>query len=173
MVITNGTYCVYSHTNKTNGKIYIGQTCQKPEKRWKNGAGYENCIRFYNAIKKYGWNNFEHEIIASNLTKQEADNFERLLIEKLNTQNDSYGYNICSGGGGTENRQFSDETKQKMKLAKKGKKINQYDKQGNFIRSWDYIRDADKALGINNSSIIRCCRGIAKTAGGFVWRYAD
>ena len=56
------TYCVYVHTNKFNGKKYVGQTCQKPEVRFgKNGSGYVGSRVFYNAILKYGWDNFYHE----------------------------------------------------------------------------------------------------------------
>ena len=58
-------YCIYKHTNLINGKVYIGQTCQLPEKRFgKNGNGYKGCRYFYNAIECYGWNNFKHEIIS-------------------------------------------------------------------------------------------------------------
>lgn len=64
MEIYNGTYCVYAHINKVNGKIYIGQTCRKPEYRWNDGKGYKECTYFYNAIEKYGWDNFDHEILA-------------------------------------------------------------------------------------------------------------
>lgn len=37
-----GKYCVYVHTNKTNGKMYVGQTSQEPNKRWKSWFGYLN-----------------------------------------------------------------------------------------------------------------------------------
>lgn len=118
MVIGNGPYCVYAHINKINGKIYIGQTSLRPEDRWDSGHGYKNCCRFWNAIQKYGWKNFDHEIIASNLTANEADNFERLLIEKLNTTNPQFGYNLISGG--TKNKRHSEESKEKMRKAKIG-----------------------------------------------------
>ena len=102
MEIYNDTYCVYIHTNKINGKRYVGQTINgnNINKRWSNGLGYKTCTAFYRAIQKYGWDSFEHEIVASNLTKEEANNFEKLLIQKLKSNNREFGYNITIGGDG-------------------------------------------------------------------------
>ena len=45
-------YCVYKHTNKFNGKVYIGITSQQPEKRWKNGYGkYQSIVVWPEPIK--------------------------------------------------------------------------------------------------------------------------
>lgn len=124
-VIQNGGYCVYVHTSPS-GKMYVGQTGREPKKRWQNGDGYLHKNRnrdeyqqpaFARAILKYGWDNFEHEIIASNLTKEEANNFEQLLIEKLNTTNPTYGYNCTKGGEGCS---ASKESKRKMSESHKG-----------------------------------------------------
>lgn len=52
-------------------------------------------------------------------------------------------------------------------------KVNQYDINGNFIKQWNYIREVQKALNINNANISECCRGKRKTAGGYIWRYVD
>ena len=49
------TFTVYCHTNKINGKKYIGITSKKPEYRWNNGKGYSTQIVFARAIEKYGW----------------------------------------------------------------------------------------------------------------------
>lgn len=49
---------------------------------------------FYRAIEKYGWDNITHEIIANNLTKEEAMKFETLLILKLNSHKSKFGYNL-------------------------------------------------------------------------------
>lgn len=53
------------------------------------------------------------------------------------------------------------------------KKLNQYDLQGNYIKTWDYIKQASDSLNIPHSNIVNCCRKTYKTAGGFVWRYAN
>lgn len=66
-------YCVYYHRNSINGKYYIGQTGQRVEIRWANGRGYAGCTYFNKAIEKYGWDCFEHVVIESGLSKQEAD----------------------------------------------------------------------------------------------------
>lgn len=107
-------YTVYIHKNKINGKMYVGQTSQPPQKRWDNGKGYETSPKFFNAILKYGWNNFEHIIVANNLTQEEANNLEERLIQQYETQ--IYGYNIRSGG---TNYQHSEETKRKIGEANK------------------------------------------------------
>lgn len=115
MIIYNGNYCVYLHTNIINGKKYVGITCQEPNKRWKNRTGYnprgKGKSKFYNAILKYGWNNFEHEIVASNLTREEANNFEHILIISLKTNNSEYGYNITDGGDGWTRIKHTEKTK--------------------------------------------------------------
>lgn len=97
-------YTIYMHKNKINGKIYIGQTCQKPEYRQNNGKGYVNCSYFYRAIQKYGQDNFEHIILFNNLSKQEANIKEKELIKKFNSNDEKFGYNIQAGG---ENHTFS------------------------------------------------------------------
>lgn len=89
-------FVVYMHKNLINGKVYIGQTCNVSE-RWRcNGKNYFNSIKFYNAIKKYGWNNFSHEVLYENLNQEAADIIEKELIEKYNSIDD--GYNLKEGG---------------------------------------------------------------------------
>ena len=93
-------YYIYMHKNKINNKIYIGYTYQeKPEKRWKNGSSYKQCIYFYHAIQKYGWDNFEHIIIEEGLfTEKYAGEREDYWINHYDTRNPQKGYNINSGG---------------------------------------------------------------------------
>ena len=110
-------WCVYIHTNKINGKKYIGQTCQNPETRWNKGFGYRRNPYFWSAIQKYGWDNFEHEIIASNLTLEEANDMEEYYIALFDTMNQENGYNMQSGG---DNRSHIEETKEKIRQSHLG-----------------------------------------------------
>lgn len=92
------TYCVYIHKNKINQKVYVGITSQKPERRWGcKGHNYQMQVKFYQAIQKYGWDNFEHLILYSNLNETEAIKLESELIEKYNSI--EHGYNVSTGGG--------------------------------------------------------------------------
>lgn len=105
-------YCVYKHTSP-NGKCYIGMTKQLPEKRWQNGLGYRTQTRFYRAIKKYGWDNFTHEILAQNLTLTQAEELEKQMILKYKSFDKNHGYNIERGGNCQKG--FSKESLEKMK----------------------------------------------------------
>ena len=100
MMKSKDNYCVYIHRNIINNKAYIGITIygDDPNRRWQNGKGYVQQRLFYNAIQKYGWDNFEHIIWADNLTEDEAKNLEIRLIALFNTTNLNYGYNISPGG---------------------------------------------------------------------------
>ena len=109
-------YCVYKHTGPT-GLIYIGITKQSPENRWKNGKGYSHNPRFANAIKKYGWDSFEHEILKDGLIKEEAENLEVSLIKQYGTMDKKKGYNIAAGGYANSP---SEETKEKIKQSIRG-----------------------------------------------------
>lgn len=119
--------CVYLHINKVNGKIYVGQTRKTPKARWQNGTGYRTQTHFWASICKYGWDNFEHRIVASDLTQREANLIEKMLIERLDAMNPEKGYNKDSGGNGR--RFVSEETRRKISLSHIGEKNPMYGKQ--------------------------------------------
>lgn len=171
-------YTIYVHQNKINGKLYIGQTCQKPEQRWKNGEGYKNSTYFYNAIQKYGWNNFNHIVLIENCDNIQADEIEKFLIQKYNTNNAEFGYNLTAGGEGQLHRVVSDETKNKIRQTH-----IQANRTGfESIRGEEVIcletkqifgsaRQAAFAINLNEDAVARCCRGQNLTSGGFHWMY--
>ena len=121
-------YTVYMHKNKINDKVYIGITCQYPVKRrWRQGSCYKSCKKFYRAIKKYGWNNFEHIILYENLTETDACNKEIELINKYDCIEN--GYNILKGGNlSNKGMHFTEKHKQKIGIANKGERNGMYGK---------------------------------------------
>ena len=123
---------IYRHwiiNDKGQEKSYIGQTIEdNVENRWgKNGKGYapekeKEPTHFYNAICKYGWNSFSHKVLLTIEceTPEELvfwlDEWEKYYIWLY----DSFynGYNSTTGGG---NGIRSEEAKQRMSEAQKGK----------------------------------------------------
>ena len=69
-------------------------------------------------------------------------------------------YNVNYGNG---------ISKRKKKISIK---INQYDLDGNFIKTWGSIKDAARYYN-GNTKICQCCKGKVKTAAGYKWKYAE
>lgn len=112
-------YSIYLHHNKINGKNYVGQTCLKPEKRWGGqGQGYKKQPRFWNAIQKYGWENFEHKILMEGLNQEEANQAEQYWIKFFNSNNSEHGYNLTSGSQGHNNLSAQGLEKKRESLRK-------------------------------------------------------
>jgi hypothetical protein len=163
-------YIVYIHTNKLNGKMYVGITSKSPKIRWGNGKRYREDGYFGRAIKKYGWINFDHEIIATKLTEKEAKNFEIVLINKLNTTNPTYGYNISKGGDGTLGIK---RPKLSIRNLKDSIKIEQYDLSGNYLNSYPSLREMQRQTGFDRTSISKVCSGKAYYAYNSIWIYSN
>lgn len=116
---------IYKFTNKTNGKIYIGKTSNLYRRLWEHQyiTPTKNTA-FGKAIAKYGYNNFEFNILTKikriNNKKKLNDilnNLEKYYINKYNSYH--FGYNLTKGGDGTIEFQHSKETKQKMSNTRK------------------------------------------------------
>lgn len=113
-------YVVYKHTTPS-GKVYIGITGLKPERRWRNGNGYKDNAHFYRAILKYGWENIKHEIVCAGLSKWQACGAEQSLIKYFDSTNQDKGYNHSIGGEcSAAGVRRSAETRRKMSESLKG-----------------------------------------------------
>lgn len=148
---------IYKHTSPS-GKCYIGQTSDI-KRRWREKS-YKQCPKFFNAIQKYGWENFEHEIVCICHTSEEADEKERYYIQYYDSINN--GYNITAGGyslRGEENIMYGKSVldfmteeeianwKQKLSEAHKGEKNGFYGKH----HSEETIKKISAAkLGVSN-----------------------
>ena len=112
---------IYLRTNKINGKKYVGLTTdlKARQNRWNNlNLPYAGNV-INNARKKYGIESFGFEILKE-CEDNELNQWEMYYIKELNTKV-PYGYNMTDGGDGTSGCTVSEETKQKMSEAQKGK----------------------------------------------------
>jgi hypothetical protein len=53
------------------------------------------------------------------------------------------------------------------------KRVEQYTKDGVFVKVWDSMSDVCRELGIDSGCLTKACQGIQKSTGGFVWRYCE
>lgn len=155
----NNKWCVYKHTSPSGG-IYIGITKQNPIVRWNNGFGYKRNPHFYNAIQKYGWNNFQHEIIFSNLTQEEAENYEKIFIAKYRTK-------TACGFIFSYNKIITQSSVIPISL----KPINQYDLNMNLIKTWSSRKEFQKEFP--NWRISECLNGKNKSCNNYIFKYVD
>ena len=76
------------------------------------------------------------------------------------------------------NHNHTPETKQKIRESRLGKpsnrpkiKISQHDLEGNFIKTWNSLKDISRTLNLSHNSINRCCQGKQRKAFNYIWRY--
>ena len=152
---------VYVHTNKVNGKRYVGITGRDPEKRWVNGLGYASNYHFNNAIKKYGWGNFEHEILFKFDTVEEALNKETELILEWKTSDPELGYNVIVEGT------IGSYTLGQPAVNRRAVRCIELDK------IFESVAEAAKFVNVNKAGITACCQGTKMTARKYHWEYVD
>ncbi len=121
-------FFVYCHTNKINGKSYIGWCQTSVEDRWQrhilDSTFKERSFCFQRAIAKYGSNDdvWEHEILEVMSTPEGAKHAEKLWIAHRKTnmfREGHHGYNMTDGGDGTTGHKHSKESLEKIQHASK------------------------------------------------------
>lgn len=148
----NNKYIVYKHTCLDNGKVYIGMTGTPFLIRTgNNGEGYLHKKKngdwvqpqMARAILKHGWDNFSHEILFENLSKEEADAKEKELIELYDSRNPQKGYNTRTGGS---NGSLSEEAKEKLRETMRGR----YDGKNNPFYGKTHSQETKDLIGAKN-----------------------
>ena len=105
-------------------------------------------LNFFNAIKKYGWDNFEHIILFENLTKEDADFRERQFIEIYDSIRS--GYNLKTGGSRGE---LSEESLAKMSKSFKEGYIQYPERRAKISQNKskpEYTEDLRNRMSKNN-----------------------
>lgn len=151
---------VYKYTSPS-GKSYIGQTCRSlKERAGGRGLGYTNCSIFFSAIQKYGFENFNVEILEEVLL-DDIDNREKYYIELYHTIQPN-GYNVLNGGK-HEYRNRKRKTTQVIK----------YDLEGNFIKKYESVKEAANEAGCIYQTIECILNGQNRHYRGFIYRRID
>jgi len=116
-------YSIYKATNIINGKSYIGFDSNWPSRKEQHKKDSKNTKKdycFYNAIRKYGWQNFQFELIYQSKEWHHCKNvMENYFIEEYRTYirfEDCKGYNMTLGGEGTLGYRHTPENKEKVRL---------------------------------------------------------
>lgn len=184
---------IYKITNITNGKKYIGSAVNigyrfKTHKQLlKNNKHFNTHLQ--SSYNKHGVESFKYEIIEL-VGKEILLEKETFWISYLNTNDRNYGYNkrlIVSSNLGIK---LSEETRRKLSESHIGhkrseethkkiiesqyKSVCQFDKNGNFIKKYNSLKEAAESLGFKyTTSITACLKGKLPSALGFIWKYSD
>lgn len=159
---------IYKITNKINGKTYIGMTSFNMEKRWKehiweSSSSKSHCYntKFHKALRKYGFDKFEKEIIDESNDLNSLKKKEIYWIDKLNTYKE--GYNSTLGGDG-----FSGKQKESH-ISKRYRSIFCIE----LNKKYRSLKHAEKETGVSKSSISECLSGRTDIAKGLTFRYSN
>lgn len=131
---------IYCIKNKVNDKLYVGKTNNFTKRKYQH-FHKETCPALKAAFNKYGIDNFEmYEILTfsavnNNVLNQLLNWFEIYYINKFGTY--THGYNCTKGGEGMLGTHFSQETKNKIGIAQKAYKAQEWVKE----------KDRDRMLG--------------------------
>jgi group I intron endonuclease len=181
-------------------KEYIGQTSHEDFQVRLNGhmSDVKNGLKrhLYNAIRKYGWEQFTIEILHS--FPREGNWQERL--DELEIQEIAQRGTLAPGGynnetGGNRNKVLHEDTKELMSSVRSGeqhamfgrhhqdeakdlirdanrKEVQQWSRDGTeLLRTFGSIEEASRDTGADGSHITKVCKGERKTTGGFQWKF--
>lgn len=148
---------IYKIENLINHKIYIGQSIEV-ERRLQKHKTIKDNFYIHKAIQKYGVENFSFNIIEECPVNQ-LDTKQIYWIQYYNSLIPN-GYNMVPGGSNGAG------------LAK-GKVIQKYSLQGDFIQQYNSASQASIKNDINLGNIINCCNGKRNHAGYFQWKWKD
>lgn len=108
---------VYLAHNLVTHKNYVGQTVRTLQQRIGSHLRTKRVLHLYNAIRKYGTNNFQWIILRECNSIDEMNFWEEFYIKLFSSTNREFGYNISKGGF---NHRLSDESKDKLRRQKIG-----------------------------------------------------
>ena len=124
--------------------------------------GYK-CVQLH-INGKYKWEKV-HRLVAMAFVPNPENKPQVNHIDGNKSNNNVLNLEWC-------NQSYNTKHAYKNNLIKHYKiEINQYDLEGNYIKTWESAKEIGKKLKIKNSQICRCCKNENSTAGGYYWKY--
>lgn len=155
---------VYLHRrNDDNSVFYVGMGSRK--------RAFDKCSRNYywkNIVKKHG---YTCEIVAKDLSVEDAYELEMFLISELGRKDLNKGrlVNLTNGGDG-HNTPNSEVIKSLIEKNRHNmKSVSQYNKKGELVKTYRSISFAANQTNLARQHIRDCVNGKVKTCGGYVW----
>jgi group I intron endonuclease len=148
---------VYCIKNSINGKEYVGLTTRSLEIRWKQHIQESNKEGSWEyktplglAIKKYGKEAFDVFIVEKCDDLESTKQAEIRLIKERKSHVSAGGYNITKGGDGRFGTKWSQEIKDKISIGNKGKVMSDQSKEKMKLAKKDkyLLGDHPKAVTI-------------------------
>jgi len=118
-------YTIYKSVNKQTGQVYIGFDSKWPNRQIVHkSASKKGNSKFYNAIRKYGWESFHWEVVYQSKDREHTLKImEPFFIEQFDSFNK--GYNLTLGGDGTFGHYVPESARQKISDTHRGKTLSQ------------------------------------------------
>lgn len=176
-----------------SGKHYVGRTFQPQAQRAnKDGSGYKTCTAFWNAIQKYGWENFEYKVLETDIPADTIDERENYWINYYHSSVDENGYNLLKPFN--THKTASSETRKRQSMAHSGengywygkhrpfpqeaiekaievnnKPVMQFDLDGNYIQTFASRKEAAESVNRDPTQISECCNTEGRSCAGYQW----
>ena len=180
---------IYRIINTTNNKSYVGQTTRDVKRRfyehiWDALKRPKETIALNRAIRKYGKESFEVEIIVNNVPNELLDDLEINIIAMYDTFKN--GYNCCEGGNGfattashpCKNVPKTEEHKRKIGKANSGTKnykakpVNIKTVEGKVLHKEITIREFNRLNpNYDRRYLAKCAKGLIDNYKGLVISY--
>lgn len=166
---------IYCYTNTVNGKCYVGQTVNEGLRKvqhLRDALSYNKQTAFARAIRKYGIDKFQYNIIETVAISLLNDR-ETYWIEQF--EGYTKGYNSTKEGNSLSGFKRSKETR-KLDSMVKSIPIIQYDLNNDeYVAEYKSSRDAAVNLGnpTYQGHINKACNGKRKTAYGYKWAFKN
>ena len=167
--MSNYTYMV---TNNINGKVYVGSHCWDGEGIDPNYYGSGTAIT--RAVRKYGKENFQVEVLYYYDTVEECRQDEERILTEYDVKNCPHSYNCKNAAVGMTSEDVTEKQKDALSQARNYQKtpVVAINKNGN-VKIFESQRECSRVLGIDHRGVNDCLKGRCKTHKGYTFKYIE